>query len=166
MKKHLAQFTLYFLTAVFAFQTVDFLPARHGVHAKTCCGRTVCQCKHAKGAFCPMRAAMNAKHAHAQPDVSAHGAKKACHFSGGHAKAKQPIPALPKGTCVFSSAPCATDTPQSLLPQYAKDFFVPLTVGNFHAANEEPVLLNSRFDLPLPRAQGIDHPPRSLSFSF
>ncbi len=170
MKKHVLNLALVIVTAAFAFQTVDYLPVHSepGVHAKTCCGRAVCTCKHAKGAFCPMRGKMNVKSSHAdQESGSQHtGMKKACHFKAAKQETLSASVKLPKGAQVFTSAPCAADTPKTLLPQYAKDFFFPVSSETARLINEEAISLDAFLTLPLPRGQGIDHPPRNLSFSF
>ncbi|HTL47407.1 MAG TPA: hypothetical protein VL688_05025 [Verrucomicrobiae bacterium] len=80
------------LAAVFSFQGFD-VPAFKS-NPKTCCGRLVCQCKHAPGAFCPM----------------GHGA---------HAFKQQPVHQKAPG---FAKAPCSGDTSKTALAGFCKDF--------------------------------------------
>jgi hypothetical protein len=134
------------LLASFTAQVMDIPPARAMPHSKTCCGRSICSCQHAKGALCPLR------HKAPRVETSAH---KSCHLK----KAKVKTAPLPQGP-VFASGPCASGVPKMHLPQYAKDFLsVPSTAP--------PVLIQKEiipdFSFARPPAfsgRGIEYPPR------
>ena len=124
------------IIAIFTFQILDVPPLPDRPNPKTCCGRAVCLCGHAKGALCPF-------HKTAEKSESQ--------------KIKIPFPV--KGF-VFTKAPCATDAPKTVQPQYEKDFLVPAH-KNYFAFVRQNVLAFSSFDaLPLPAGRGIEHPPR------
>lgn len=81
---------------------------------KTCCGRAVCLCTHAKGSFCPFKKPLPNRqddHAHRQ---------SICHLKGkllaAHA-APRPEPGL-----FLKKAPCHADQPKASLPNVAKEF--------------------------------------------
>lgn len=95
----------------------------HGLNSKTCCGRQVCQCKHAKGAFCPLRAA----HDHQKPAIppSAGSIKMGtnCHL---HTAAEQPLPAVTNTVQSardgWTKAPCQNDQTKTTGSGYEKTF--------------------------------------------
>lgn len=109
------RFAIIFLLTAFTFQVSDIAPVYRPAVVKTCCGRPVCLCKHAKGANCDYRAALarmmkQSVHCHlkAKPVVQPQAKLPHCHM-----KAKN-IPSAEKlvsdyqaeETMSFSKAPC------------------------------------------------------------
>ena len=138
-KKQLSMFIVFF-AALFIFQSFDILPGRS--NPKTCCGRAVCLCKHAPGAFCPMRHHMKGLH-------------KAAESTEDNSKSS-----LPQGVTGFTKAPCASDTPKTMIPTYIKDFLIPEPAGHF-AFIPQGIVSCSSFDaVPQLAGRGIEHPPR------
>ena len=86
---------IFSFSLLFVFQTLDVSLSR--LNSKTCCGRAICLCKHAPGIACPM---------------------KKLHNHHPSLEKEQPPPKKKS----FSKAPCNSDTPQTILVQYAKDF--------------------------------------------
>jgi len=122
---------------------------------KTCCGRAVCQCRHAKNVQCPIRFAKK----NAAPVVS----KKRCHLeppaAAGTEKPKDFKEAKRNGP-LLKKAPCHSEKALLTLPSYAKDFFP----DSFRIAFNGPV--SYPYDFPeqasglLSFSSGIDRPPR------
>ncbi len=120
---------IFLILAVFSVQTFDFPPAAHAQNPKTCCGRSICLCKHAQGARCDFkqRKAVGALKAQAAP---AHGDD--CPFHKGMKKSEMGSAAgkeiaalmdkIKNAPSVFSQAPCHTNAPKSTLPQTARDY--------------------------------------------
>ncbi len=139
----------FLLLAIFTLQTFDLPPVRQGHNAKTCCGRAICLCKHAKDAQCPFHHKIKS-------------AKPSCHLHKENTeKAVQPIKeSKSKDRFVFSKAPCASDAPKSIVPGYSKDFIFPssaprfrLNAQNFHRAQTSNAL-------PFIQGRGIYRPPK------
>lgn len=142
MKRNL-QWAVIFMAALFSFQVLDIPPARNAVNSKTCCGKTVCMCSHAKGAHCPIR--RPAHHGHS---------------------AETKKPAVPAQGLYFTKAPCASHTPKTVLRRYLNDFAIPVSSSFFSPRQQGTISVPSLDALLLLREQGIDRPPRSIPFSF
>jgi hypothetical protein len=132
MKTLLFLIFILLFTALFTFQTFDMPPLRS--NPKTCCGRAICMCTHAPGAYCPFR-----------------------HHMEEQVKAEK---SLPHGQSGFAKAPCSTDSPKTAASGYSQDFdVVPnhLSLQNFRT---EPFRLPVFHFFVLLRSAGIDRPPR------
>ena len=127
-----------FMTALFLFQSFDVPPPRNAANPKTCCGRAVCMCSHAKGAHCPFRQGTTHPHP-AEAGVKAAGPLQGIHFT---------------------KAPCASHAPKTTLPEYSKDFVFPVLNRSFDLKGLDFLPVSARGVLPLPRDLGIDRPPR------
>lgn len=142
-----------FLLAIFTFQSFDIPPIQHVFKPKTCCGRSICLCKHGKGALCPFK--------HKTETVT-----KSCHFP---AKAEGNGGALRSSvqdSVSWTKAPCHSDAPKYAVAGYFKDGVVPESVNPFFFESHNPVspaLFNSPVLL---RDSGIERPPRLSPFSF
>ncbi len=151
------------LLLAFSFQVMDIPLMRNTQKSPTCCGRTVCLCKHGKGALCPL------KNGHKKKSTQTLSAHKHCHLPKAkqlNSAARDESSKMPKGGIWFSKAPCASDTSTSVLPQYAKDYLF-VNSSELFSLDEQSHLHR----LPLPvmptvRVHGIFHPPRSIFFSF
>ncbi len=130
------------MAALFAFQSFDVPPARNAANPKTCCGRAVCLCSHAKGAHCPFRHGMH-------------------HDHSGEAPKTGPLQGIN-----FTKAPCASHAPKTALPEYSKDFVFPVLNHYFNLKILDFLPVPARGVLPLPRERGIDRPPRVFPVSF
>jgi len=149
------------ILAIFVFQTFDIPPSRNMPNPKTCCGRAVCMCKHEKGAFCPFR--------HGLPEdlneneiQKANLQHKSCHLhkAAEAVKTQKIKDSFPITGFAFTKAPCASDAPKTVLPEYSKDFLFPTSSGHFVLAKQGSVPFSSFNALPLLREQGIERPPR------
>ncbi len=130
------------MTALFSFQAFDIPPARNAVNPKTCCGRAVCMCSHAKGARCHFR----------------HGA-----HSGHSGEVKNTVP---RQGINFTKAPCASHAPKTTLPGYSKDFVFPALNHDFNLRPLDFIPVPAPRCFASPREQGIERPPRVLPFFF
>lgn len=145
------------LLMIFSFQILDIPPMRNAPNPKTCCGRPICLCTHAKGAFCSFRAQkMKQEHPIAQ---------KHCHLPkpAGKQVAKNtehPKAAFPQPIS-FSKAPCHTDAPKTAMIRGSfQDFDVlPLKGFSVHF-NQEFLFLPSLKYPKLISVSAIDHPPK------
>lgn len=156
-----AVFFSFLLAGLFAFQILDVPPPAAYKNSKTCCGRVICLCKHAKGAACDF------KKKPALP--AAETPKPAMH---GHCAMKKQTPApeavevpLSQGAATFTKAPCSSHAPASVLPRTFKDYlfvfaFSPETTLFL---DYEPAFYQET--LPLTPVKGIEHPPRTFFFS-
>jgi hypothetical protein len=171
-RKNLSVF-IFFFVVLFTLQIFDIPPVRNSLNPKTCCGRTICMCKHGKGAACPFRHGMakglDSGHQSAvNKTVSKAVPKKSCHLH--QTKSSKPSQGVKSSKAserfAFTKAPCATDAPKSVLPHHSKDFLFPGSAFHFSLIQEETILSSSFDALLLLREQGIYRPPRTLSFSF
>ncbi len=153
--------TALFLAGAFAFQTFDIPPVRNALNPKTCCGRPVCLCKHAKDAVCPFRYER-------EQELKVH---ESCHLHGNKSKdaflkdSQEDEQSTPKGIN-FAKAPCHSETPKSVLPGYCKDFLISISLIHFGLTWSNFSSVSFSHALPLIREQGIDHPPRILQLLF
>ena len=138
MKYPLRSFAI-ILAAVFTFQILDIPPVRNAFNAKTCCGRTICSCSHAKGSDCPFR--------HEEAHKTSHVLQKR------------------DGKEMFTKAPCASDEPLSLLPEYSKDFIVSTEPAHFVLTEQNIISASSINAVRFLWAQGIERPPRIFPVS-
>jgi len=144
-----------FLT-IFTVQIMDVPPVLQHSNPKTCCGRTICACKHAKGAFCPFRHGLH--EGSGQKEVS----RKSCHLHGHEAEAvsHEVTGRGPTEGLVFSKAPCSSDIPKVDLPLYSKEFVGAGLSEHFMLFKQGRVPAFSSHALPLLRAHGLERPPR------
>jgi hypothetical protein len=128
------------------------VPLFKGGHPRTCCGRPVCLCTHAKGAFCPFKHAAE-RAAQMQPAPHRH-----CPLPGPAVNPKAP----PSGAPLLKKAPChpggadkgAPAAPHSREFTAAAAFWSGPPSGSDAAAN-------ALFDLPdFPADKSRDHPPK------
>lgn len=146
-------FAVFILTFsfLFAMQTIEISALR--ANPKTCCGRVICLCKHGAGKACPIKSGLKkaAEHEdkHAMP----------CHRKSAPAQSvKKDIPSSGSG---FTKAPCASDSPKTLLPNVIKHYLTPdilphrhsFLQTDFSSASKDPLI--SRL-----LQMGIDRPPR------
>ncbi len=159
---------IWMLTLAFAFSTLDVPPTlfRTAANPKTCCGRQICDCTHAKGAFCPLRKAREDQKA-IQP-VQPKPAKKQCPLHVGMELPEEASPPVPVNVTlddnlpVLKSAPCHPAASRSTLPASAKDFDLD---GSIHfTAPELPAALFPNVEISPPEgfARTLDPPPRLL----
>jgi len=161
------------LAGIFTIQIFDIPPSRNMSNPHTCCGRAICMCKHAKGAQCPFRHGMSddsnmIQRVGESKVVAPVASHKSCHLNKTESP-KMPQAAAPSkavGGFAFTKAPCATDAPKSVLPQYSKDFLFPASSGKFLLMPQGTIPVSSFDALLLLREHGIYRPPRSISFSF
>ncbi len=125
-----------FLSLIFLFGSLDFIPARKPV---TCCGRVICTCTHAKHVACPFKSKMAKKHCHAKETVHENAAQ-----TGG--------PRL-------SSAPCHKSTPKTFMHSFYKDFFVPEPAAVATPAGLERILRVKTLFSGLVRKNPLERPP-------
>jgi hypothetical protein len=134
-----------FLLAIFTFQSFDIPPISQVFKPKTCCGRSVCLCKHPKGSLCPFK--------HKAVAVS-----KSCHLT---AKAGSGISqSSPQDAVSWTKAPCHGDAPKYAVAGSFKDGVLPesVTLLPFKTLNSIPPAL---FHTPvLLSDSGIERPPR------
>lgn len=150
-RKTLSIFIIFF-SALFVFQTLEISAVR--ANAKTCCGRSICLCKHAQNKPCPMKAKMSAPASEMQ-----HAALMPCHRKAAPAKKVE----IPEGAVSFSKAPCAKDNPKTLLPQYFKDYLSSLRAGEIKLRSTESRVVTSLTEfIPLSFSSSIEHPPRTF----
>ena len=155
----------FLVLGIFTFQIFDIPPARNMRNPHTCCGRAICMCHHAKGAFCPFRHGLSddfqeGKGKDMKPALpSAH---MHCHLNRtdkvpDNLKIRNTFPAT---GFAFTKAPCASDTPKTVLPEYSRDFLLPSSNHHFILILQGVIPISS-FDLaPLLTSKGIDRPPR------
>ncbi len=150
------------LLVIFNVQVFDVPPVLKVSNPKTCCGRAVCLCRHAKGEFCAIRNGQNQE----RQQAALH--HKSCHFHTVKMTTKktQTIKSSRRPTrgIAFTKEPCAAEVPKSVLPQYAKDFLFPSSAGNFLFIQEGTIPSGSSDVLLLLREHGIYRPPRTFSF--
>ncbi|GEM_PF-2284357 len=153
------------MVAIFTIQIFDIPPSRNMPNPHTCCGRAICMCHHAKGAYCPFR--------HGLPDNFQEGKEKDlkpvqafahmhCHLPSPdkvseNSKIRNTFPAT---GFAFAKAPCASDTPKTVLPEYSRDFLLPSSNHRFILIQQEVVPISSFDVAPLLTSKGIDRPPR------
>jgi hypothetical protein len=128
-----------FLCLLFSWQASGAFPTST---PKTCCGRTVCLCTHAKGAPCPFKGKAQAR--------------KSCHL---HQEKKSPAPPQAAGPRL-NAAPCHKNTPPTLLPSSHKDYEPTAAKIFFYEIKPEllfPVFLRHAVFLTDNR---LDQPPR------
>ncbi len=145
------------LLVIFTFQIFDIPPVGNKPNPHTCCGRSICQCRHAPGARCPFR--------HGLPEDSmqeANSGHKSCHLdkTKGTVETKKMADASPIKGFAFTKAPCASDTPKTVLPEYSKDFLFPSASDHFVLTRQGTVPIFSAKTLLFLREQGIERPPR------
>ncbi len=104
-------------------------------------------CKHAPGAFCPFRHQMEEQMEEKRGAVVT--AHSHCLF---HKASKDAIG--------FTKAPCASDTPKTIMPQYVKDFLLPSDESHFTLSSQGMAPPSSFDALALFTGRGIEHPPR------
>ncbi len=150
-----------FLAAIFTFQTFDIPPIRNALNPKTCCGRPVCLCTHAKGDPCPFRYER-------EQELQA---REHCHLPGNKSNAVSSNDShageqsIPKGIN-FAKGPCHSDASKSVLPEYSKDFLFSISPTDFYLKRLEFFSVSCFRAWPLIREQGIDHPPRIIQLLF
>lgn len=151
------------LIAMLSVQLLDMPPARSGHNPKTCCGRAVCLCKHAKGAFCPIKhkkqLQLKAVTPNEMPQPHCHlpAVKNAERLPG-----KSDVKQSSRAERLLSKAPCASDTSKTVVPGYSRDFDFVLKNANFSSPSMQFIPLNALAMPILIRSTGIDRPPRFL----
>ncbi len=161
---------VFILTAIFALQSFDIPPVPNFFNPKTCCGKTVCLCSHAKGALCPIRQHREA--VSKAPLSPVHGGSsvavphKACHLPlSPKADVQKEETEKKEGQIVFGKAPCHKDAPPSVLPGFSKDFITAVPVVSSFSSNQTTVP-TAVFDARLLLwQQGIDRPPKAFSLT-
>lgn len=155
------------LLTLFSFQVLDIPPLRNVPNPRTCCGRPVCLCTHAKGAFCPIKYKREqsqktlARAAEEKPTAHKH-----CHLKretpGGAAKEEPSRVNLPVRETfpVFKKAPCHSEKSPVSHPSSAKEFVLGLsgTSGVLQGTERWFPLKFHEYDSSF--AGGIDHPPK------
>ena len=118
----------FFILTVFSFQILDVPPL--GVYRpKTCCGRAICACQHAKGALCTFRFSGRDDPAPTR-NAGAGGMHAHCHLAqntkAAGAASPQTVKAAPAkkmpGMRLLTQAPCHTNSPKTTLLGSARDF--------------------------------------------
>lgn len=151
-----AGFLIALFTAVFTFQVLDVPVFLGKQNPKTCCGRVICQCTHAKGAFCPFKKSEKT----VLPPASG-TAHKHCHLP-----AKQDTRKIETGTPSpvrgWTKAPCASDAPKSTLPGYSRDSILPVAeipLQILRAEKIPPHFFQQLYPVDLP---SLKRPPKAL----
>lgn len=160
-------------TLLFTFGVLEIPPsALTRKNPKSCCGRVVCLCKHAPGAPCPVKknkaeVEKPASHMHCRLKAAGPAPKPVVQAAQpGHChKAPPKFSAPAPGAALMTKAPCASDAPKTVLPEYSRWYelffvkdFSPLPVSG--KISREPSVFHT-----FPPPGGIDRPPRIL-FSF
>lgn len=109
-----------FLACLFALQITDIPPRPLTENPKTCCGRVICACTHARGARCDFRARKPASEHGAH--CAMHSAKPAPADSVSEKKVSAIIQKIKTARRIFGKAPCHRDTPKSALPGHFNDY--------------------------------------------
>ncbi len=144
MSRENRNFILLGLLLLFTFQTFDVPPAKNHVNPKTCCGRTVCQCKHGPGVDCPFKKGIQ---------------KKSCPMQETAAPVEEKKPTA-EGDALWTKAPCASDVPKTLLPNYSKNYILSVPVVHSHLVLQDFIAISSQHRLPLMRVKVLERPPR------
>jgi len=154
----------------FSFQTVDVPPAAAAKSTKTCCGRAICLCKHAKGAPCDYKAHKASEQVKVEAERSLDGD---CPFHKGMKKSEMKTAGADKAVAMriktlnetasgFTQAPCHTNTPKSLLPNTVRDYEPPLSFEMADVSSFQAWFQNDSKFYHSPGLSGPDHPPRVL----
>ena len=164
------RFAAHLMIAVFSLTALDVpLPlASAKLNPKTCCGRIVCQCKHAKGAACPIRQAAAQKKS--SEAVQKKPAPKACHLMK-HAVEKteaekntvseiQPRTVQDSRLSFFKKAPCHSEKAAASSAVYAKEYFFSRLLIDFSHPETPFAAAPVREALLFPGLGGIERPPR------
>ncbi len=123
------------LSLVFSWQASGAFPMK--IQAKTCCGRSICTCTHAKGAFCHFK-----------------------HLNGARHVPGRGLAPLSQTNPRWNAAPCHSPAPQTVLPTISKEFDHGISQSFSFASKPEFLILNSqKIFLPLSKPR-IDRPPR------
>lgn len=149
-----AGFLIALFTAVFTFQVLDVPVFLGKQNPKTCCGRVICQCTHAKGAFCPFK-----KSQKAVLPPAAETAHKHCHLPAKPEVKKEATASSERG---WTKAPCASDTPKSVLPGYSRDSIIPsreILLQNLQTEKIPPHFSRQLQPVDLP---SLKRPPKAL----
>lgn len=162
--------TIILFLAVFTFQISDIAPVRRPAAVKTCCGRAICSCKHAKGAACGYRALLEkardiaaGQHCHlkAKPAMET----LHCRMKAKSAPVQEEEVIAPdeqaQAAASFSKAPCHRSSGKSFSVNVCRDMENPVI-------QEIPLFQKSDFLFPydflLPPSmlsRGIERPPQS-----
>lgn len=144
------------LVSFFALSSVSAVPFPVSKNPKTCCGRSVCMCTHAKGERCPF------KHG---GEKAAKQDKPSCHLnskmkSGHDSHHVDQVKKAPESTSRFRAAPCHSSNPESTAPNTTKDFLADARVPLFEILTSGPFKPSSNLFPPSIFSEKIKHPPR------
>jgi len=156
-----------FLLAIFVFQIVEIPPPQGAVNPKTCCGRTVCLCTHAKGAFCPLKHKTQKR----TQQLKESNHRRHCHLEVSQnihdtgSDAIQPSRETSRTFPMFKKAPCHRDAPKTTLAGTSREFILASNAGPFLKDRIENLPLSYFQFSPLLQSKKIDHPPKSSFLS-
>lgn len=148
---------------LFSLQLLDVPPVRQINNPKTCCGRVVCSCKHAKGAFCPIK---HKKQLQLKVVTLNEIPKSHCHLpvvkSTEYLPGKSDVKQSSRPERLLSKAPCASDTSKTVVPGGLRDFDFVSKYASFSSPSMQFIPHNALAMPILIRSTGIDRPPRFL----